>query len=210
MYNLPNYKEQDRQVVYEFMRNYPFAIITGTSAQGMPVATHVPLLIKEREDGLYLQGHIMKQTDHHKAFEHNKQALAIFSGPHAYVSASWYENKQQASTWNYMTVHAGGEINFLDAAALPGMLDELTAYFEQNPASPSLYKELPEAYLERLLKAIVAFEIRVTSLEHVFKLSQNRDQKSFEHIITQLQQRDADSRAVAAEMEKRKKDLFGN
>jgi transcriptional regulator len=124
------------------------------------------------------------------------------------VSASWYENKKQASTWNYMAVHAKGELSFLQEAELLVMLEELTAQFENDHSSPSLYKELPEEYVMHLSKAIVAFEIKVTSIDHVFKLSQNRDKKSYENIIEKLQNSDADSKAIAGEMNKRKDQFF--
>ena len=208
MYNLPYYKEKDGALVLEFMKQHPFAMLMGVDAEHKPVATQIPFLFVEKEGQLYLRGHIMKGNDHHKAFIDNNQVLAVFTGPHTYVSASWYENNKQASTWNYMAVHAKGELSFLDDAALLVMLDELTAHFENNPSSPSLYKELPEEYIMRLTKAIVAFEIKVTSIDHVFKLSQNRDKISFENIVDKLQNGDYESKAVAGEMHKRKDQFF--
>ncbi len=202
MYHLPQYKEQDNAVVIAFMKAHPFAMLIGADQQ-QPVATQIPVMIKERDGRLFIQGHFMKQTDHHKAFETNKQALVVFTGPHTYISASWYSNQQQASTWNYMSVHARGELQFLGDEQLLNMLDELTAHFENNPDSPSLYQHLPQDYINRLVKAIVAFEIPVTDLQHVFKLSQNRDPQSHRQIIERLKQGDADARAIAAEMEKR-------
>ncbi len=208
MYNLPYYKEKDAAVVLAFMKKYSFAMLMGVDAEQKPVATQIPFLFVEREGQLYLRGHIMRGNDHHKAFETNKQVLAVFTGPHTYVSASWYSNQQQASTWNYMSVHAQGEISFLGDKELLAILDDTTSYYENDPSSPSLYKELPEEYIMRLSKAIVAFEIRVTALDHVFKLSQNRDKQSFENILGKLQGGDADAQAVAAEMLKRKDQLF--
>lgn len=210
MYHLPVFQEKDKVAVIEFMQRYPFAMLMGVDAEQKPVATQIPMLLKERDGRYFLQGHFMKQTDHHKAFLHNKEALVLFNGPHTYVSASWYENKKQASTWNYMTVHARGTLSFLDDAQLPIMLDELTAHFEQNPSSPSLYKELPEEYVYRLSKAIVAFEITIVKVEAIFKLSQNRDEKSFENIVNKLNEGDAEAKAIATEMSKRKQQLFGS
>ena len=210
MYNLPYYKEKNVEVVLDFMKQHPFAMLIGAHAQQQPVATQVPVLLKEKDGQLFLQGHIMKQTDHHMAFETNSHALVVFTGPHAYVSASWYHNPQQASTWNYMAVHAKGTLRFLDDVQLQLILDELTSYFEHNPSSPSLYKELSPDYITRLSKAIIAFEIAITDIEHVFKLSQNRDQQSFENIVYKLQHGDAASNEVAAEMLKRKNQLFGS
>lgn len=205
MYHLPQYKEQDRSVVIDFMKQHPFAMLTGVDANGLPVATQLPFLIKEKEGVLYLQAHMMRQTDHCKAFETHQQALVLFTGPHTYVSASWYENPQQASTWNYMTVHARGTLVFLDHEQLLQVLEETTTLFEHNPQSPAQYKELSQDYIEHMAKAIVAFEIKIDTLDHVFKLSQNRDRRSYENIMGQLKQQDADAKAIAAEMEKRKK-----
>lgn len=208
MYNLPYFKEKDPAVVLAFMKEHPFATIAGADASGMPVVTQVPLLISERNGEIYLRGHIMRNNDHHLAFVQNNQVLTVFSGPHTYVSASWYENKLQGSTWNYMSVHARGRMQFLPEQELRTILDHLTACFEENPESPSLYQHIPEEYIGRMVKAIVGFEIKVESLEHVFKLSQNRDKKSFENILAKLDQGSCDAQAIAKEMRKRQEQLF--
>lgn len=208
MYKLSYFKENNADVVIDFMKQHSFAMLIGVDENNKPVATQVPLLLKQREGDIFLQGHIMKQTDHHKAFEKNKNALVVFSGAHTYVSASLYTNQQQASTWNYMSVHAKGELVFLNEEQLLNMLNELTSHYENNEASPASYKHLPEDYVQRLSKAIIAFEIKVDSLENVFKLSQNRDEKSFDNIVSHLQSGDAEQKTVAAEMQKRKDEIF--
>ena len=208
MYNLPHFKEKDAETVLAFMKQHPFVMLMGTDTDQRPVATQVPVLISENEGQFILRGHIMRQNDHHKAFIQNNQALVVFTGPHTYISASWYENKQQASTWNYMSVHTRGTIRFLEDAALLSLLDELTSHFENDDSSPSLYKELSKEYILPLTKAIVAFEIKIDSIEHVFKLSQNKDKMTYENIIEKLQGSDDQSRSIADEMVKRKKQLF--
>jgi transcriptional regulator len=208
MYNLPYFKENEEQPVIEFMKQHPFVVITGVDKENKPVATHVPVLFDCRADKIFLRGHIMRQTDHHKAFENNPNVLAIFNGPQVYVSASWYSDKLQGSTWNYMTVHAKGIMRFLDEAELVNLLRDLTAYFENDVNSPSLYDNLPGTYIQRMIKAIVAFEIEVADIDNVFKLSQNRDQKSYEAIINKLSLLGSDGKAIADEMEKRSSQLF--
>lgn len=208
MYHLPYFKEEDPQAVLAFMKAHPFVLLTGADSTGRPVATQVPVLIEEREDAWYLRGHIMKKNDHQLAFEEKPQVLAVFTGPHTYVSASWYENKQQGSTWNYMAVHARGEMRFLGEEGLRKLLDDLTAHFENDASSPSLYQNLPDTYIAPMLKAIVAFEIKVDNIENVFKLSQNRDAKSFDNIISRLENGNESARFIAAEMRKRKAGLF--
>ena len=190
------------------MHEHAFAMVIAVDANNTPVATQVPLLLKEREGLMYLQGHIMKKTDHNLALEHNKNVLVVFTGAHTYVSAAWYEKQQVASTWNYMSVHAKGELRFLEQADLLNMLKELTDHYEHNENSPAAYINLPQNYVDQLSKAIVGFEIKVTSLDHVFKLSQNRDEKSYTHIADHLNTGDAEQKIIAAEMLKRKDEIF--
>jgi transcriptional regulator len=212
MYSLSSFKEKDPAVVLEFMKANSFAMLMAVDAGQRPVATQIPFLLEEREGQLYLRGHIMKGNDHHRAVEQNKQVLVVFTGPHCYVSASWYEpqHQQTASTWNYMSVHARGELRFLSEEELLQVLDDTTSFYENNPASPSLYKEMSPDYVQRMAKAIVAFEIQVNSLEHVFKLSQNRDQKTYENILAKLDAGDPGAQGVAHEMRKRKDQLFAS
>jgi transcriptional regulator len=204
MYNLPEYKEKDPAKIRAFMEEHPFILLCGIAADNSPVATNIPVLIREDDAGtVYLLGHMMRGTDHHKAFLQNKAVLAIFSSAHTYVSASWYTNKQQGSTWNYMSVHVKGKLNFLGKEELLDILRDTTSKFENDPASPSLYEHLPTEYVERLSKAISGFRIDITSTEHVFKLSQNRDKKSYENIIGKLEEGDDQSKQIAAEMKSR-------
>ncbi|MGN6439910.1 MAG: FMN-binding negative transcriptional regulator [Agriterribacter sp.] len=204
MYNSNQFKEEDISVVMDFIKQNPFAILCGCDAGNKPVATHIPFLVEEREGQLFLLGHIMRKTDHHKAFEQNPEALVIFNGPHSYISASWYTNPQTASTWNYITVHARGAGRFTDETALLDILTRTTALFENNPDSPALVEKMPEAYVSSLSKAIVGFEIAVTQLDNLFKLSQNRDAASYKNIIGRLrEQGTADAGRIADEMEKR-------
>ena len=209
MYDLPYYKEQDAEVVKQFIRDHPFAFIAGCDHESKPVATQVPVFIDEKDGKLFLTGHIMRNTDHHKAFEQNPDVLAIFTGPHTYVSATWYDNPHQASTWNYMSVHAKGKIRFGGEEELIAVLKRLTLHYENNnTASTTVFDNLPAEYTGRLIKAIVAFEIEILSMEHVFKLSQDRDEKSYHNIIEKLKQQGGDGKEIGELMEKRKGKVF--
>jgi len=209
MYNLPEYKEKDQEKIRSFMEENPFILICGVTADSTPVATHIPVLIREDAAGnLQLFGHMMKGTDHYKAFLENSSVLAIFSGAHTYVSASWYTNQQTGSTWNYMTVHARGRLTFLSKPELLQILKETTSHFENDEQSPSLFEHLPNDYVEKLSKAIEGFRIDVTSMDHVFKLSQNRDEKSYENIIAKLDNGDHQSKHIAMEMKSRQQCPF--
>lgn len=208
MYNLSNFKEPDEQVVVEFMKQHPFAMLIG-NADGRSAATQLPLMIEERENKLYLLGHVTRKQDHHLVFEKNTEALVIFTGAHAYVSATWYENPQNVSTWNYSSVHARGQLRFLDEQGLADALRKLSLHYEHNNVhSATIFDNLPGEYTARFMKAIVGFEIEVTSLEHVFKLSQNRDEKSYHNIIDHLKAEGAEAAEVAKVMEERKDKVY--
>jgi transcriptional regulator len=209
MYNLPYHKEKDEEVIKEFIAKYPFAFLAGTDAENKPVATQVPVFIEEKDGKKILRGHFMKNTDHHKAFLHNNNVLVVFTGNHTYVSATWYSNPYQASTWNYMSVHAKGIIRLLDDAALIDVLRMTSLHFENyNQQSTTVFDNLPPAYTQKLMKAIVAFEIEVKELDTVFKLSQDRDAESYETIKARLNEQGEDGKVIAAEMEKRTKSVF--
>jgi transcriptional regulator len=209
MYRLPYFKENDQQVVMDFIYQHPFAFIAGCDDNAKPVATQIPVFIEEREGVLFLTGHMMRNTDHHRAFEKNPETLCVFSGSHTYVSASWYSDPHQASTWNYMSVHVKGKMRFLGEEGLIEVLKKTSLHFEQNNIhSPTVFDNLPEDYTNKLMKAIVAFEVQVDEIDNVFKLSQNRDRESYGHIINRLEDLGGEAKTIAEEMKKREEQLF--
>ena len=209
MYSLPQHKEHDQQLIKEFIATYPFAFLTGCDSENRPIATQVPLFIEEIKGKKVLRGHLMKNTDHHKAFLNNENILAVFTGKHSYVSGSWYSNPHSASTWNYMSVHIKGLVRFLKENALEEVLRMTSLHFEdQNKQSPTVFDNLPTEYKQSAMKFITAFEIEITDIETVFKLSQNKDAKSYHNIIKKLKAQNEDGRVIAVEMEKRVKKLF--
>ncbi len=209
MYNLPYYKEDNPEEVLNFIHQHPFAFIAGCTSDNKPVATQIPVFIEEREGKLFMTGHMMRNTDHHKAFEANPNVLCIFTSPHTYVSATWYSNPHQASTWNYISVHVKGILHFLDAEGLVEVLKKTTMHFEKyDPSSTTVYDNLTEEYKLPLMKAIVAFEVEVMEINNVFKLSQDRDEKSYHTIIEKLQQDPYAGTYIANEMKKRTHKVF--
>ncbi len=191
MYKFPYFTEEDPAKVIQFIKENSFGVITGFGKQ-YPVATHIPLAVELMEDGLIFHGHLMKNTDHHKAFVENENVLVVFNGPHTYVSASWYENPQVASTWNYMAVHARGRIKFTDDAGTYEAIKAITNKYE-GTESAAAFDRMPREYVMKMLKAIVGFTIEVEIIE-------NR-----QAITAHLKQRgDAHSTAIATEMDKRR------
>ncbi len=210
MYDLPYHKEKNEAVVKEFIAKYPFAFLSGCDFENKPVATQVPLFIEEKDGRRILRGHLMRNTDHHKAFVHNENVLAVFTGHSTYVSGTWYSNPHTPSTWNFMSVHVKGTIRFLEDEELVDMLRVTSLHFEKyNKESETIYDNLPADYTKRLMKAIAAFEVEVKELDTVFKLSQDRDAESYQNIIKKLrEQNDEAGEVIAAEMEKRTKEVF--
>ena len=209
MYNFSYFKEKDRQTILEFLEQNPFAFLTGSFLSGGQVATQIPMIAEERNGELFLQGHFMRNTDHHKAFIENPNALLVFTGPSCYVSASWYSNPQIGSTWNYMSVHIGGQIKFMSGDELIQFMRKLTLKFERgNTQSPTIYDQLPDHFLDKMMPAIAGFEIKAEKLENVFKLSQNRDEVSYLNIISKLEEQGGAGALIASEMKKRKAALF--
>ena len=202
MYNLPYFTEDNEALVLDFMQKNSFVIIVGYDGD-YPVATHVPVDVKNEGDKIILTGHIMKNTSHHKAFVENENVLAIFSGPHCYVSASWYVKKDVASTWNYIDVQARGKIKLYDTERTKEIIHKLTDKYE-SPRSEAAFDKLPAEYVDRLVKAITGFTIEISAIENVFKLSQNRDIISRQNIIGKLMESsDAGAKEIALEMKKR-------
>jgi transcriptional regulator len=209
MYHRAHFKEEDRARIVEFMRANSFVTLIGRDAAGRIEATQIPAIVEERGDRLWICGHVVRGSSHQRALEVHPEALMIFTGPHTYVSATWYPNPQQASTWNYMSVHARGKVRFLDENGLAELLGKLSLHFENgNRQSPTVFGNLPVEYREKLMKAIIALEMEVTELENVFKLSQNREEASYDAVVEKLEGQDEAGRAIAREMRRKRGEVF--
>ena len=184
MYKMPYYTEHDREMILDFMKEHSFAFVTGIGTE-FPVATQLPLAIIEEGNKLFFSGHLLRKTAHHLAFEKNEHVLVVFHSPHAYINANWYSDPAVGSTVNYMSVHAKGIISFLDEAATAMAVERITDQYI-GKGTPASFENIPAAYINSMVKAIVGFRIEVTSLQNVFKLSQNRDADDQANIIEQL------------------------
>lgn len=202
MYNISYFKANNQEDVLEFMKAHPFVVICGIGEDGKPVATHLPIMMVERNDQLFLQAHAMRNQKHTLAFEKNSNVLVIFQSAHSYISAKLYEPQNVASTWNYSAVHASGIVHFLNEDGLYQVLKNLTDHFEGGTESPASFNKLADDYVHEHMRAIIGFEIEVTHLQEVFKLSQNKSEKTKEQIIQQLEKGAATEQQVAADMKK--------
>jgi transcriptional regulator len=179
-------RQEDRSTILAFLRANPFAILV-TTAEGVPFATHLPLLIDEAGDQIVVQGHMARANAHWKSMKESEESLVIFHGPHAYISPSLYEIRESVPTWNYAAVHVYGQPRlFSDEEALKATLHRMITTFESSYMAQ--WSELSDQYRSRMMKHIVGFEIRAKRLEAKFKLSQNRTTGEQARVIQCLKQ----------------------
>ena len=179
-------RQEDRSTILAFMKANPFAILV-SNADGVPFATHLPLLIDEAGDQIMVQGHMAKANAHWKSMKEGEESLVIFHGLHAYISPTLYENRESVPTWNYAAVHLYGEPTlFTDEESLRATLHRMINTFESSYMAQ--WSELSEQYQSRMMKHIVGFDIKVKRLEAKFKLSQNRTKGEQAQVIQSLNQ----------------------
>ena len=196
MYSPPYNRNDDRAEVLAFLRANAFPLlVTGTG--GALHASHLPVLVREEGEALFLDLHMARSNPQWKEF-FDEEVLVVFSGPHAYVSPRWYEEKQRVPTWNYAAVHAYGLPRVVEGhAAVHASQRRLVECFD--PAWLPDFDALDPTYMAGMMDNITAFEIRVTRLETRWKLSQNRGRREMELIAAQLDQSaDSAERALAA------------
>jgi transcriptional regulator len=183
---IPEYNRvKDQASITAFMRAYPFAVLVSNSDDGL-FATHIPILIREREDKITLIGHVARANPHWKLLQQDAVTLAIFHGPHAYISPRLYESRESVPTWNYAAVHVYGHSNvFWEPGRLQEVLTETFSAFDI--AYLDQWAALSEKYRSGMLKHIVGFEIAAERIEGKFKLSQNRSKRDQAQVIESLQ-----------------------
>jgi transcriptional regulator len=170
MYVPDHFREDRTDVLQEAVRQIGFATLVTQKLD----ANHLPMLL----DGNVLRGHVARANPVWK--QDAGAALAIFLGPHAYVSPNWYPSKAETGkavpTWNYITVHARGTIRWIqDGEWLRANVTALAQAHEAGQPAPWQVSDAPASYVESLLRAIVGFELTIESLQGKYKLSQNRD-----------------------------------
>ncbi len=207
MYIPRRYEEKDHEKIRAFIRENSFAILISVM-DGLPVGTHIPLLQEKDDQGRdILIGHISCGNDQKRSLVDGAKVLAVFTGPHAYISPRWY-TQMNVPTWNYIAVHVYGTINIIEGEALRAALSRLVNNYEQHLPRPVHIGEIPEKQLQAEMRGIVGFQILIEDIQAAYKLSQNRDAQSFHQVIEKLAEGDETSRAVAEEMELRGERLF--
>ena len=198
MYIPAAFRESDTARLHEFMQQHGFALVTTDGAQGL-VASHLPLLLDPSRGPLgTLIGHFAKANEQARDF--GCEALVVFSGPHAYISPTWYETPNTVPTWNYVAVHAYGILKpVADRTALAGILEALVHQYEAPRPEPWVFDAGTEFH-QKLLDAIVGFEIEITRLEGKWKLNQNHPPERRRRVIDALNSLGGDDRLEIARL----------
>jgi transcriptional regulator len=197
-------EENDQERILDFIRKNSFGILL-SSENNVPTATHIPIeLAFDEKNALILRGHVARANPHWQLWQEPSKALVIFTGAHSYISSSWYE-KTNVSTWNYLAVHVTGEIHIVDDETLYESLKKLTYKYESAQEKPLYFDDLGEIEIRKQMRGIVGFEIKVENIEAKAKLSQNRNDKDYKHIVEKLKKTDDfQAHEIADEMEKRR------
>jgi transcriptional regulator len=212
MYIPSRYRELDPEAIEQFLSANDFAILVSFDGE-RPIASHLLVNFQRLENGsLVLNGHMARANKQWQTFDAGQEVLTIFSGPHTYISPRWY-NHTNVPTWNYMAVHVYGAPRVItEHNELYALLKRLVDKHEGDSGAVPPYRleSLPEEFANRQMQAIVGFQIEISRMEASFKLSQNRDQESYDNVVTELYRRtDDNSLAVAEAMNQRRSKLFG-
>ena len=204
MYLPTQFNETRPDIMRALMRSHPLSTLVTQCESGL-VANHVPVQTLDEPLPLgCIRGHIARANPLWREYRPDSQALAIFQGPQAYISPSFYPSKAKTGevvpTWNYAVVHASGTLRFIeDAAWLREFVAGLTRTHEASRSLPWQIDDAPAAYIDKMLTLIVGFEFSVAALSGKWKVSQNRAQADREGVVRNLRQAaDADSHEIAA------------
>lgn len=199
MYIPKHFTIQDEETKYEMIEQNSFATLF-SQHNGAPYATHLPLLLNKATLTLY--GHFARPNEQWKD-SGNQQVLAVFQGPHSYISPSWYETNKAVPTWNYVAVHVYGELEIVeDEQELIDSLQDLVHKYE-NPKSTYSLNDVDPNYMEGLSRGIVGFKIKINKIEGKAKLSQNHSVERRELVIEELEKVGSEGGRGIAELMKK-------
>jgi len=202
MYIPNHYKNENLEEVKNFLIENSFGILINQT-NGKLTGTHIPMELDKDENGDdVLVGHISKANPQWESFNKNEEILAIFNGPHAYISSSWYE-KENVPTWNYIAVHIYGEIKIIEGDELLDSLKKLVDKYEMNSENPVSIERMSSKTLKQI-NGIVGFSIKINKIQAAYKLSQSRSNYDYHNIVDKLENNNNSiSKEVAKEMKTR-------
>jgi transcriptional regulator len=198
MYIPKRFLQDDINKLKGMMANHSFATFISKNESGIE-ANHMPLILNESGQRDVLQGHIAKANPLWKSLKDKSEVLIIFNGPNCYISPNYYPTKKVngkvVPTWNYVSVHVKGIVSFIhDEQWVLTMLNNLTDHYEANQSVPWSVNDAPQAYIDKMLSAIVGLEIEIVSITGKWKVSQDKTEVNQEGIIKGLSH-EADSNA---------------
>ncbi|QPF73312.1 FMN-binding negative transcriptional regulator [Roseateles sp. DAIF2] len=197
MYNPAHFALPDLELTRRLIDAQPFAMLVGPDAQGRSFVTHLPLSWgADAGEGWWLEGHMARANPHWAWLAAQREVLAVFGGPDAYVSPRHYAHERNVPTWNYLAVHVYGELQLVEGEAdKDALLKRLIARHE--PGYAEQWRALAPDFQHKLLGAIVGFRLRVTRWEAKAKLSQNRAPAERQRIGAEFAQGSAKQRELA-------------
>ena len=200
MYIPEVYKNENQLDIQNFIHQNGFGILVNQT-NGKLWATHIPLLLEEKDGKQILVGHVSIENPQAESFKTNDEVLVVFSGVHSYISSSWYDH-ENVPTWNYLAVHVYGKLKIHSLEETIEALKRLVDKYEAKSEKPVRFEDLSKKTMLQA-RGIISFEIEITSIEAMKKLSQNRDDKNYQNIISKLEKsNDFQSIEVAKEMKK--------
>jgi transcriptional regulator len=203
MYIPQSYKNENIEEVKEFLKANSFGILIN-QVDGKITGTHIPMELDKDENGDdVLVGHIAKANPQSKNFKEDEEVLAIFNGPHSYISSSWYQ-KEDVPTWNYIAVHVYGTVKIIEGEELFEALKKLVDKHEKNSEKPVSLEKMSSRTLQQI-NGIVGFSIKIKEIQAAYKLSQ-KNEEDHNRITNELDKNgNSNSKAIAEEMKKVRK-----
>jgi len=204
MYIPKHFSNEDMALAHRLIAENAFGLLISPAGDLItaPELSHIPMLhVKDDTENGHLIGHVAKANPHWKSFDGQRPAIAIFSGPHAYISPNWYANKVLVPTWNYAAVHVHGTPEVVsEGNAAEEILRKLVSAFEHDGTGNWSMDQLPDGNIESQLKGIVAFRIPVSGYEIKVKMSQNRGVNDIAGVIAALGQSDRENDQATAKL----------
>jgi transcriptional regulator len=186
LYIPAHFRVEDPQTLRGFIAANAFGTLVTAGPGGIHVS-HIPFVVEQGSEGLRLLGHVARANPQAKALEVATDVVAIFQGPHAYVSPSWYEHHPAVPTWNYAVAHVRGKLAPLDEFELRDLLGTLSRAYEGDRPNAWRMEKAPGDFIDTLVGTITGFSLAVERVEGKFKLSQNRPGQDAERVADALE-----------------------
>ncbi len=187
MYIPKEFIETNPDEILQFLEQNPLGMLISTAGLPEPMVSHIPFLIKTDRREIILEGHISRANSQAEQLKKGKPVLVVFQGPNTYISSSLYSHTN-VPTWNYQAVHIYGTIETMETPELIQHLEESVQHFEDQRHQKLSFADFPEAMIEDYLKGICGIRIKAYKTEAAYKMSQNRNEKDYQNIVSDLAQ----------------------